>query len=137
MSRPVTLLVVFFVSMNLLASVFMSTGVAAMLGLDASVSQPCPDDPTQEQIQNIPDCSVQDQTSNSGIETGTGQGQTLFGLRNILGGQVAGLFNTVFPGLKMLDRGGVPSYLIGGFLGPLFSVLLTIALLSYARGWDL
>lgn len=137
MARPVTLLVIFFVSVNLFASVLMSTGVAAMLGLDASVSQPCPDDPTEEQIQNIPDCSVQDKTSNSGVETGTGQGETLFGLRNVLGGQVAGLFNAVFPGLKMLDRGGVPSYIIGGILGPLCSVMVTIAMLSFFRGWDL
>lgn len=137
MARPVTLLVIFFVSMNLFASVLMSTGVAAMLGLDASVSQPCPDNPTDEQIENIPDCSVQDQTSNSEVETGTGQGETLFGLRNVLGGQVAGLFGTIFPGLKMLDRGGVPSYIIGGILGPLFTVMTTIAVLAFFRGWDL
>jgi hypothetical protein len=122
MARPVTQLVVFFVALNLFAGVLMSTGVAAMIGIDASVGG---------------NDAVDERTGKTNVDTGTGQGDTLFGLRNVIGGQVASLFGVIFPGLEMLRRAGVPGVLIGGFLGPLFSVMLTIGLLSFFRGWDL
>lgn len=117
-----TLLVVFFVAFNLFAGVLMTSGVAGMIGIDANVGG---------------DDAIEERTNRDNVDTGTGQGDTLFGLRNIIGDQVANVFGVIFPGLAMLKRAGVPGVLIGGFLGPLFSVFMSVALLSYFRGWDL
>lgn len=120
-SKPVTLLMVFFVAFNLFAGVMISTGVADMLGLDATVGA---------------DDAVDERTGNTDVETGTSSGDTLFGLRNVIGGQVADFFGVIFPGLSMLERAGMPSYLTGGLLGPLFSLFVPIGLIAIIRGWN-
>lgn len=123
MARPVTTLVVFFVAFNLFAGMLMSTGVASTLGLDAQVGEDGEFDKTTGDA--------------SDIESGTPQGDNLFGMYNVLATQVGSLFDTIFPGLRMLNRAGVPAYITGGFLGPLFSVMIMIGTVSFLRGWDL
>jgi hypothetical protein len=120
-SKPVTLLMVFFVAFNLFAGAMLTTGVADMLGLDATVGG---------------DDAVDSRTSNTNVETGTSSGDTLFGLRNVVGGQIADLFGVIFPGLSMLERAGMPSWITGGILGPLFSLWIPIGLLAIVRGWN-
>lgn len=122
MPRVVTLLIVFFVSLNLFAGAFMTTGLADTMGIDADVGE---------------DEAVDQRTGNRDVQGGTGTGSTLADLRNALGSQLADLFGVIFPGLRMLGRAGVPEWIIGGILGPLFSVFTTILVLAFFRGWDL
>jgi hypothetical protein len=120
-SKPVTLLMIFFVSVNLLAGAMMMTGIADMLGLDANVGG---------------DEAVAERTDSDAVETGTSSGDTLFGLRNVISGQLADFFGVIFPGLAMLQRAGVPSWITGGILGPLFSLWIPIGLVAIVRGWN-
>jgi len=121
MARPLTTLVVFFISLNLIASALMGAGIASTLGLDANVGG---DEAVDERVGND-------------VESGTSTGSTLFGMYNVLSGQLSDLFGVVFPGLNMLERAGVPSWITGGILGPLFSVLIFIDVISFLRGWGL
>lgn len=123
MSRPVTTLVVFFVAFNLFAAMLMGTGVAAMLGIDAEVGG---QQARQETVDNAKD-----------ISTGTSLGNTLFGMYNVLANGVSSLFGFIFPGLLMLERAGVPGWLTGGLLGPLFSIVIFVDVVSFLRGWGL
>jgi len=122
MARPVTTLVIFFIAFNLFAGMLMTTGVAGAIGIDAAVGE---------------DDAIDQQTSNDGLETGTGSGSTLFGMYNVLFTQLSGFFGTIFPGLRMLERAGVPMFITSGFLGPLFSVMIFVGGMSFMRGWDL
>lgn len=123
MARPVTTLVVFFISLNLLAGIFMSTGVAAMLNLDANVGG---DEAVNKQVNNASD-----------VSSGTSTGSTLFGMYNVLSTQVGAFYNVIFPGLDMLGRAGVPGYITHGLLGNLFSIMIFIDIVSFLRGWGL
>lgn len=122
MARPVTTLVVFFIAFNLFAVMLGATGVSAALGIDATVGG---------------NDAVDDQTSRDGVDSGSPTGSTLFGMYNVLSTQLSGLFGVIFPGLNMLNRAGVPSYITGGFLGPLFSIVIVIDIISFLRGWGL
>lgn len=107
--------------MNLFSGMLMSTGVAATVGLNADVGG---DETT-------------DQATSGNVESGTPTGSTLFGMYQILTDQVSDFFNAIFPGLAMLNRAGVPGWITGGFLGPLFSVFIFVGILSFLRGWGL
>lgn len=120
MARPVTTLVIFFVAFNLFAGMLSATGVAATIGIDSNVGG--------DEITN---------DVNREVDTGSPTQSTLFGMYNALGAQVSGLFASIFPGLAMLNRAGVPGYITFGFLSPLFSVMSVIAVLSFFRGWGL
>lgn len=129
MARPVTLLVVFFVGLNLFSGMLASTGVAAMLGIQADVGG---------------DSAVQDRIDeNQNVSSGAPTGSTLFGMYNVLSSQIASLFGVIYPGLIMLYNAGVPAFIVGngttnpGFLGSMFSILIPIAVVSFLRGWDL
>lgn len=122
MARPVTTLVVFFVAFNLFAGMLSATGVAATIGVGADVGG---------------DSAVSDQTSRSEVESGSPTGSTLFGMYQVLSTQLMDVFGVVMPGLNMLRRAGVPDYITGGFLAPIFSLMMVIAGLSFLRGWDL
>lgn len=122
MARPVTTLVVFFVAFNLFASMLMASGAAAAIGIDAEVGG---------------DDAVADQTDRSGVDSGSPTGSTLFGMYNVLSGQLSDIFGVIFPGLRMLERAGVPDEITGLFLGPLFSLFIVIGVMSFLRGWDL
>jgi hypothetical protein len=132
MARPLTLLVVFFVSMNLLAGVLSFTGISAALGLSSEVGQ---DD-------------IGDSVPSDSVATGAPTGQTLFGMYNVLAGQLSRFFGAVFPGLAMLRSTIMPNWLVGnpqagsafakvGILAPLMSVLIFVDIVSFLRGWSL
>ncbi len=123
MAKPVTLLVVFFVSLNLFAGVMMSTGVAGMLGLDATVGE---DDAVNKRVQN-----------GQNVTSGTSTGGTLFGMYNVLSQQVGGFYNVIYPGLHMLERAGVPTYITDDILGNVFSIMIFISVVSFLRGYNL
>lgn len=123
MSRPVTLLVVFFISFNVFAGVLMATGVAATLGIDATVGG---------------DQAVEDATSTAdSVETGTATGGTLFGSYNVLSSGFGKLAETIYPGLTMLERTIVPSFITNQILEPLFTFAIFIDIVSFFRGWGL
>lgn len=121
MARPVTLLVVFFISMNLLAAIIPGSA----LGLDTNVGG----DAVRERIP--------EDAENDSIQSGAPTGQTLFGMYNVLSTQVSNLFSVIFPGLNMLERAGAPTEILYGVLAPLFSVLIFLDVLSFLRGWGL
>jgi hypothetical protein len=123
MSRPVTTLVVFFIAFNLFAGMLISTGVAGAIGLDANVGG---DDAVDESVNKA-----------DKVSTGTGLGSTLFGMYNLLASGASDVFNAIFPGLNMLHRAGVPSWITGGLLGPLFSIVIFVDIVSFLRGWGL
>jgi len=133
--RAVTILAVFFVGMNAWALLMQSTGVAAAVGL-TGVNGECPNNPTQSQIETIPDCTVENQASRESIQAGTSTGSTLFGMYNVVTSQVMGVLYVVFPALNLLARAGVPGSIIG-FMSTIYGMLMTITALSYLRGYDL
>lgn len=123
MARPVTLLLVFFLSVNLFAGVLMSTGAAATLGIDAEVGgDAATDELTGDASKNV--------------TTGSPSDGTLFGLYNVVGGFLSGLYEYLFPGLVMLERIGVPSFITKGILSPIFGLLITLFTASFVRGFD-
>jgi len=125
MARPVTTLVIFFFAFNLFAGMLLTTGVAGTLGVDANVGEDQEFNETKNDAKDV--------------STGTSTGSTLFGMYNVLSSQLGknGIFGTIFPGLRMLRRAGVPAFITEGFLGPLFSVMMAIGMISFLRGWDL
>lgn len=121
MARPVTLLVIAFVSLNALAGVLTGLGIDDQLGLNSP-----------------PDSDKLDQRhSSEEIETGSPTGQTLFGMYNVLAGQFADLISVFTPGLNLMVNAGMPAWIRDQLLIPLFSTMSLIALLSYIRGWGL
>jgi len=119
MARPMIVLVVFFVSLNLFSGVLIGTGTAAMLGLDGQVGQSDAIDST---------------VANSGVDTGSATGSTLFGSYQVLTNQLSNIFGAVFPGLVLLRRAGVPTAITGGILGPLFTLFSTFGVVFFFRG---
>lgn len=134
MARPVTTAVVFFFAVNLFALMLTGTGLAATMGVDASISEACPDNPTQEQINSNPNCSLQDTTDD--VPTGPGTGSTLIGLYNIVGGFASDVYGYIFPAIGMLQRAGTPQP-ITNLLGTMFGLLIAIDVASFIRGYDL
>lgn len=123
MARPLTTLVVFFLAFNLLAGILLSTGIAGMLNLDADVGE---DEKVTESVNQA-----------EKVSTGTPLGNTLFGMYNVLAGGLQKVFAVIFPGLSMLERAGVPSYITKDLLAPLFSFVIFIDFVSFLRGWGL
>lgn len=126
MARATTLFVIFFVAMNLFAGIFLTTGVADMLGL-------------QDQIQPDQDVSdaVDDKRDETNIDTGAGTGGTLFSMYNSVLGGFIGLFEKISPALSLLYHAGVPRWITGTFLGGMMGIVATIDGLSYMRGYSL
>lgn len=122
MARPVTLLVVFFLGANLFMGMLGAAGMGSMLGITTEVGG---------------DENVSEITSKDQVNTGAPTGSTLFGMYNVLTGQITNIFHFIFPGLAMLHRAGVPSMITAGFLAPLFSVLIVFDVISFIRGWGL
>jgi len=124
MTRITTLLVVFFVALNVFAGVLVSTGAAATLGIDAEVGQ----DGETEQVTN-------QAQGDSKVPAGSPTGGTLFGMYNVVAGFFGGIYEFLFPGLVMLERVGVPSFVTRIF-GALFSVFILVDTASILRGFD-
>jgi len=123
MARPVTLLVVFFLSLNIFAGVLGSTGAAATLGIDAELGE---DDARQQ---------LAEQTGE--LPTGSPSDGTLFGLYNVIGGFLSRIYDFIFPGLRMLNRAGVPVFITDRLLGDVFSLLITIDIAAFVRGYEI
>jgi hypothetical protein len=121
MAKALTLLVVFFLSVNLFSGMLITTGAAATLGIDAETGE---------------SAAADDLTGNNDVATGSPTDGTLFGLYNVVSSQVAGVFEFIFPGLAMLGRLGVPNFIIN-VLGGVFSLILTLGIASFIRGFDL
>jgi len=136
MSRPVTTLAVGFVFMQLFAVALQAQGVTALLGV-GTITQPCPDNPTADEVERIADCKVSDITSDDNVESGTATGSTLFGMYNVLTGQLSKIYDVLYPGLNLLEHAGIPSWITEGIIGNLFSLMIFISLMSFLRGWDL
>ena len=120
MARPSTILVVFVVTMNVMAGAMLAMGVPAAMGLDNQIHDS--DDVPTETEDNLP--------------TGSGVGGTLFGMYNVLTQQAQGLFSAIFPALEMIRRAGVPAPLTAAG-GSLMSFIIIFDVLSYIRGWGL
>lgn len=120
MARVSVYAVVFFVALNAGAVAFQTTGVAADLGIDASVD----------------DDQIGDAANEEDVPTGSGSGDTLFGLYNVLGGFLSDIFGVIFPGLALLNRAGVPVWMTN-LVGTVFSVIITFDIASFIRGFNL
>lgn len=125
MARPTTIFIIFFVAMNLFAAIFLSTGTAAMLGIDDRVH-------VNEEVNQ----TVQDKKTGD-VDTGAGTGSTLFSMYNSVLGGFIGLAEKVLPALALLDHAGIPSWATGTFFTGMFGIVLTIDGLAYVRGFDL
>jgi len=128
MARPITLLAFFFISLSLFAGFLQTTGIAADLGLD-------------DRYQSD-DAVTKARSEAASIETGAPTGQTLFGLYNVLSGQLASLLGVINPGLRILYNAGVPAAIVGGpntvgLLPPLTTFVKGIGIISFLRGWGL
>lgn len=132
MARPVTLIVIFFIAMNLVAGVVNAVGIGQHLGLGTQVGSG----------------DIDESVPSNNIGTGAPTGQTLFGMYNVLAGQLSKLYGAIFPGLAMLRSTIMPNWLVGnpsatsafekvGILAPLMTVLIFIDLVSFLRGFSL
>jgi len=125
MARPVTLLVVFFLALNLFAGMLMGTGAAATLGINAELGE----DKKTDQLKD----NVTSNGNDGGLPTGAPSDGTLFGLYNVIGGFLSGIYSYIFPGVRMLGRAGVPEFLTN-MIGTVFSLLITI---DIAAGYEI
>jgi len=116
-----TQLTLFFVAFNALAGVFVATGVAADLGINAETGEP-------QQFEQL--------SAKDNVRMGNSVGGTLFGMYNVLTQQVATIFYAVAPGFRML-RNFVPNLWVDVFLSPIASVIVTKDIIAFARGGDL
>lgn len=122
MARPVTTLVVFFLCFNLWAGIVTGTGVDSALGLNAETGGDGERESLQEAVNEVP--------------SGSGAGDTLFGLYNVLTRFIDTMFGFLMPGLDMLNTAGVPIEYTDA-LQNLFVVLIAIDIVSFFRGWGL
>jgi len=127
MARPVTLLVIFFLSLNLVSGAFMAQGLDDFLGINAELGE---DKETEQFKENVSGDSDGD------LPTGSPSDGTLFGLYNVIGGFLSGLYSYVFPGLRMLGRAGVPTF-ITNMMGTIFSLLIVIDIAAFVRGYEI
>ena len=98
MARPSTMLVIFLISLNLIAGIVTAQGIDAMLGIDATVGGDQAVDSASSSTKNI--------------NTGSSIGDTLFGMYNVLATGVSNIYGAVYPALAMLDRAGVAGYIV-------------------------
>lgn len=135
MAKPVTTLAVFFVAMNFLVVAMAAQGIFGVVGVGVA-DRACPDNPTDEQIQQIDNCQIKD-FADSDPSLGSSTGNTLFGMYNVVANQGGEFYDFIYFGLPILERAGVPGWITEGIIGNITSVLMVIAILSYARGYQL
>lgn len=132
MARATTTLLVFFVFFNLWAGVLIGTGAAAELGIEEQTGTNCEVD-----SQGARNCEAAGHvSSNDGVPSGNGVGDTLFGLYNVLSGFLNDLFTFISPGLDLLARAGVPEAFTN-LMGIVFTLFATIDVVSFFKGWGL
>lgn len=120
MARPVTTLVIFFLCLNTWAVTLAETGAADELGIETDVGH--------EQLVT--------ELDNKDVPSGSGIGETLFGLYNMLAGFINGVFTFATAGTSMLGNIGVPGHYVT-MLETIFGVLTIIDLVSFYKGWGL
>lgn len=124
MARAITLVIVFFLSMNLFSGMLVSTGAAQDIGLGSQLEVGGDED--VEQLNQ----------SSSEISSGAPTGQTLFGMYNVLAGFLSTVRVVAFGGPSMLYNAGVP----GSITGPieiLIGFVYAVGIVSFLRGWSL
>lgn len=122
MARPVTTLVVFFLCFNLWAGLLTATGTAGAIGLDTAVGGDGERESLQDSVNEVP--------------SGSGAGDTLFGLYNVLTRFIDTMFGFLMPGLDLLNNAGVPQAYTDT-LQNLFVVLISIDIVAFFRGYNL
>lgn len=123
MARPITLLAVFFLSVNLFSGFVLTTGIGADMGMETQVGG---DDKADWAVENA-----------SEIASGAPTGQTLFGMYNVLADGLSTLALPVTGGPQMLERAGVPSELVNQIIQPIVAVVIAVGMISFLRGWGL
>lgn len=124
MAKALSLMIVFFLSLNAFAGMMVTSGVGADIGLSG-------------QLQTGGDQAAQQaQDESQEISTGAPTGSTLFGLYNVLGGTLGDLAVIVFGGPAMLNNLGVPNP-ITGLLATIISVVYAIGLMQFLRGFSI
>lgn len=123
MSRPITLLAVFFLTLNLFSGIVMSSGVGAMIGIETTAAG---DDKVDAAVENA-----------SEIRSGAPTGSTLFGMYNALADGLNTLALPVTAGPDMLKRAGVPGVITDGLLTPIIAIIYALGIISFMRGWGL
>lgn len=117
--RISTQIALFFIAFNAFAGMMIGFGVTDDLGINLETGE-------QEQLKEA--------TSQEKVDLGNGVGGTLFGMYNVLTGQLEIIVDTIAPGFAMLEL-----FLPRKVVDPLAvcAGLFTLAdLLSYARGVD-
>lgn len=122
MARPTTVLVIFFISFNLLAGMMMAQGIDTMLGIDTEVG-------TDDRIEE-----ANEETER--VNTGSSLGDTLFGMYNTLANGIGTIYDVVFAGPVLLERAGIPGY-IAKFMAGVFTFVVAIDVASFIRGFNL
>lgn len=119
LSVQILLFLVFF---NAGAEMIIQAGVAEDLGIDPHVQEP-------DEIQ-----SAKSQADD--FETGSGFGDTLFGMYNAVAGTVEVFLNGIFPGLAMIKQAGVPAW-FGNFLFSGAALYSALDLIGFLRSGGL
>jgi len=112
-------IVIFLLCFNGGAALMDASGASDYLGVEPSTGNPEQLEEAQENSQNF--------------DPGEGSGDTLFGVANSLTSPLETIFNTIFPGGKMLINVGVPSYLVTFALTAL-SIIPGYDLMQFLRG---
>lgn len=123
MARPITLLMIFFLVLNLWAGVLMQTGVAQTIGVETNVGG---------------DAALENTTNEADdVSSGAPTGQTLFGMYNVLATGMSALTSITTAGPTMLEQARVLPPVLTGMLKTIFAVVIAVGLISFLRGWDL
>lgn len=122
MGRPVTTLVIFFVCLNLMSGFVIGMDIDDAFGVDANIGG---NEALTELEGNIDE-----------VPSGTGFGETLFGLYNVLTSFANVIFTYLMPGVSMLETLILPSDIADG-LKVLFTLLIAIDIVSFFKGWGL
>lgn len=121
MARITVLLVIFLVAFNGGAAMMQEAGIDEMWDGNAEVGG-------DEAVAGI-------EKSADDPNTGTGAGETLFGLYNVLGNVLGGIFN-VMPLFDMLIRAGVPQAVLTPFQSVIV-VIMGVDIIAFVRGFNL
>lgn len=108
--------------MNLMSGIVVGMEIDQAFGVDADIGG-------DQALSNL-------ENSVSDVPTGTGAGETLFGLYNVLTSFVNVIFTYLMPGLSMLETMGVDSEIIDA-MRVLFTILIAVDLVSFFKGWGL
>lgn len=123
MSRVISTLIIFSITLNLFSNMLIASGAAATLGLG-------------NQVEIGGDKAAQTaQDESSEVETGSPTGSTLFGMYNVLTTKLGQIRAVVFAAPYMLYNAGVPGAITGMF-EVLFGIVYTMGIIKFLRGFS-